>query len=368
MGGDPRRTAMTAGVRVAAIAALLLVSFAPAGAKDNKVRLKGDLHVGDRHVAIDDSLTVRRESGGSIDVGPGIHIETDESSIVRMFSDVTVDTLEQVDGSVVALFGDVIVNGRVTEDAVAVLGSVRLAPGAVVEGDAVAIGGALDQPSSAKVNGESVSLTFFPVMPGLPPLRALSLMLLVLWVVAMVLGAVLAIIVPARIHRVAETIAERTGWSLLLGFFLPPLATIAAVLLAITVIGVPIALLLPVMYMLILWAGLIGAGHLIGSRFTGRAVGEGNPFLSVLLGSVVVTVLFGAGAMLAGPPSGLGTLGIVLPALGLLFATALAVVGSGAVLLSGFGSPPRASPAAGTVASAPPAESAASPVTPPATA
>ena len=349
------------------LAGFVLGSPAPAETKE-KVRLKGDLHIGDRHIAVDDSFNIRRhEATGSFSLGPGIHVETDDASIVRMFSDITVDSLEEVGGSVVSLFGNVIVNGRVTEDAVAVLGSVRLGPGAVVDGDAVAVGGALDQPTTAAVHGESVSLTFFPVLPGVPPLRALSLMLFALWVLAMVLGGVLAVIVPRRIERVAETITERTGWSLLLGFFLPPLAVIAAVLLAITVIGVPVALLMPVVYLIVLWAGLVASSYLIGSRFRGQAVGEGNLFVSVLLGSLVVAVLFGAGAMLAGPPSGLGTLGLLLPALGLLFATALAVVGSGAVLLSGFGAAPKAS--AGTQATAaPPAGAASDPVTPPATA
>src|SRR5438045_749901 len=147
-----RAPARLARVVVAAGLGVLLLSCGRADARDRKLHLKGDLRVGDRHVAIDDSFTVQRHgANGSIAVGRGIHIETDDASIVRMFSDVTVDSLEEVDGSVVSLFGDVVVHGRVTEDAVAVLGSVRLAPGAVVEGDAVAIGGALDQPPTATV-------------------------------------------------------------------------------------------------------------------------------------------------------------------------------------------------------------------------
>lgn len=91
-------------------------------------------------------------------------------------------------------------------------------------------------------------------------------------------------------------------------------------------------------------------------------------FPSVMLGSIVVAVMFGAGALFAGPPGGLGAVGLLFPVLGLLFATALGIVGSGAVIVSGFGSTPpesskRSPGRSPEQATAPPTEASAPPAT-----
>jgi len=358
---DPRRLA-------AALALIVLAGLAalpaPAFARRHVAHVKGDIHVGDREISIDDSFTVARPHSlhhGDVRIGDhGIVIDSDDASVVRMFSDIDVDSTDTIDGSVVSLFGNATVRGHVNGDVVAVIGSVKLEPGAVVDGDAVAVGGKLDQPYGATVHGESVSLAFFPVWPGVPPLRAISLTLLVCWILAMLLGAVLALLAPGRIRRVAATISERTGASLLLGFFLPPLAVLAAVLLSITLIGIPLAVLLPLVYLAVLWIGAVTSSYLLGQRFLGRDAGEGNVFLPALLGSLTVAVMFGAGALLAGPSTSLGTLGLLFPVLGLLLATVLAIVGSGAAVLSGFGqNPPDAAAAV-----VPPPEAPAPPVQP----
>jgi len=341
-GSDRRRV-----IAALALLAMAVVAVAPspAHARHHVAHVKGDIHVGDRQIAIDDSFTFARPPHslhhGDVRIGDhGIVIDSDDASVVRMFSDIDIDSTDAIDGSVVSLFGNATVRGHVLGDVVAVIGSVRLEPGAVIDGDAVAVGGKLDQPGGATVRGQSVSLTFFPVWPGVPPLRGISLTLLVCWIAALLLGALLALLAPARIRRMAETISERTGASLLLGFFLPPLAVLSAVLLSITLIGIPLAVLLPLVYLAVLWLGAITSSYLLGQRFLGRDAGHGNVFVPTLLGSLTVAVMFGAGAWLAGPSTRLGTLGLVFPVLGLLLATVLAIVGSGAAVLSGFGQHP----------------------------
>jgi hypothetical protein len=305
--------------------------------------LKGDVTVNGRHVSFDDSLDIalpRAPRAPRIALGPGIHIESDDASIVRMGSDILIDSTETVDDAVVALFGNVTVRGQVGGDVVAVLGSVKLEPGAVVEGDAVAVGGALDQAADAVVHGQSVSLTFLPIHAGVPPLRALVLALFGAWLLAMISGGLLSLLFPQRIIRVAQTVAERTGWSLLFGLLLPPLAVITAVLLMVTLIGIPVAFLLPLVYLFTLWTGAVAAAYLLGCRATGRAAGSGIG-IPLLVGTLVVGVLFGFGALFAGVNGALGSLGLFFPLLGVLLATSLSVIGSGAVIVSRFGSPPR---------------------------
>ena len=320
---------------------------------DKNMHLKGDLTINGKHVALDDTFALNmpklkvaarvlngHSSGPNIDLGPGIRIESDDASIVRMGSDIEIDSTENVEDDVVALFGNVTVHGHVGGDVVAVLGSVTLEPGAVVEGDAVAIGGSLDQANDATVHGKSVSLSFLPIRRGMPALRALAVAVFALWMVGMLLGGLLLLVFPRRLTVIAETVSERTGWSLLFGLLLPPLAVIAAVLLIVTVIGIPIAVLLPLTYLFTLWCGTIASTYLLGTRLMRRPIGGGQ-VAPLFAGTLMLGVLFGFGAAFAGKPGMLGTLALFFPLLGLLLALSLAVIGSGAVLVSRFGSAPK---------------------------
>jgi hypothetical protein len=342
----PRRLSVVLlGVIVLAFAAPAWASVASSHAK-HPMHLKGDLNVNGKRVQFDDTLDVNVPRSPRISVGPGIHIESDDASIVRMGSDIYIDSTEVVDDAVVALFGNITVRGRVGGDVVAVLGSVQLEPGSIVDGDAVAVGGALEQAPDATVHGQSVSLSFLPIRSGIPPMRALAITLFVAWLLSMLTGGVLGLLFPRRLTRIAQTVAERAGWSLLLGVLLPPIAVIAAVLLMVTLIGIPVAFLLPLVYLFTLWIGTVAATYLLGCRATGRelGVGLGMPLLS---GTLIVGVLFGIGAAFAGSHGALGSLALFFPLLGVLLATSLSVIGSGAVLVSRFGNQPRL-PAGGT--------------------
>jgi len=157
--------------------------------------------------------------------------------------------------------------------------------------------------------------------------------------------------------RVAQTIAERAGWSLLLGILLPPLAVIAAVLLMVTLIGIPVAFLLPLVYVFTLWVGTVSATYLLGCRATGRELGSGLG-APLLVGTLIVGVLFGIGAAFAGDRGPLGTLALFFPLLGVLLATTLSVIGSGAMIVSRFGTLPRSTAgSAPSIISAPPSAS-----------
>lgn len=334
-------------------------------ARSSGLHLNGDLHVGDQpvHVTVNGKdVSINGKDRTTVEL-PHIQIDSDDS-IVRMFSDVVVDSTEHVDGGVVALFGNVTVRGEVDGDVVAVMGSVRAEPGASIDGDVVTIGGTLDRADGAQIRGESVTMSFLPMLPGVPPLRALFLGLLVLWLFGMLFGGVLTLLAPKGLVRIADTISEQTGWSLLLGFLLPPLLVIAAVLLMITLIGIPIAFLLPLVYMMLLWVGAVGATYLLGSRIMGRTIGDGHPLLPILLGTLIVAVLFGIGAAFAGPSGSARTLALFFPILGLLLATLLSVVGSGALVVALFAAR-RRRVASGDMVTVPTAAPAITPVTPP---
>jgi len=297
--------------------------------------------------------------------GPGIVVNGDESGLVRVFADADVPRGETVDGDVVAVFGSVRVAGHVKGNVAAVFGSATLEPDAVVDGDVVALGGALDQATGAVVNGESVSLGLFSWHPGVPTVNVLLLTVLGLWAIGFVLGWLLLMLFPQRVQRVALTAARRTAGSFVLGVASAPLVVIAIVLLMITVVGIPFAIVLPLVYLFAVWAGNLATSYVLGCRLLRRPLEGPMSAAALASGTLLVTLFFVLGAVLAGPQGPLRSLALFFALLGVLLALGLSVVGTGAVLLSRFGGRPRESSPI-PVASSAPATLATAPSIPPA--
>ncbi|HEY2954258.1 MAG TPA: polymer-forming cytoskeletal protein [Candidatus Eisenbacteria bacterium] len=273
--------------------------------------------------------------------GPAIVVDTDGAGLVRVFADAEVPAGERVEGDVVAVFGSVSVEGSVTGNVVAVFGSVRLAPGAAVEGDVVAIGGGLDQAPGATVGGESVSLGFLPVSVGLPTLPVLLVAVFLGWLLSLFMGWLMTMLFPERMLRVAATASRRGIASFFLGLVSPPLVLLTCLLLVITVIGLPIAALLPFLYVIMVWAGQIAATYVLGSRLLRRRLGQGGAMMPILTGTVFVAMFFVAGALLAAPPGFARTAALFFCLLGVLLIFCLTAIGTGAFLLSRMGTRPR---------------------------
>ena len=298
------------------------------GNKRHRVRV-GDVELGETH----GRSNVRV-------VGPMVMVDGTDAGLVRVFADADVPKGERIEGDVVAVCGSVTVEGQVSGNVVAVLGNVHLAPGAVVDGDAVAIGGTLDQPTDATVSGQSVSLGFLPITWGLPALPILLFAVLLGWLSTLFLGWILNLLFRRRMLRVAVTASRRTGLSLFLGLVSAPLMIVAMALLVITVLGIPIAALLPIFYGLMVWAGQIAASYVIGCKLLRRPVGSGGPMVPLIAGTLFVATFFLVGAGFA---AGFGfgrPLALFFQLLGLLLLIGLTTIGTGAFILSGLGSRP----------------------------
>ncbi len=276
--------------------------------------------------------------------GPMIIVDDDDEGLVRVFADAEVGPDERIEGDVVAVFGSVEVEGQVDGDVVAVFGSVILKPTAVVDGDVVAIGGALDHQSGADVRGESVSLGILSWAPSMPALPMLLAIVFTCWLVSMLFGSLLLLIAPERMQRVSQTAVQRTGASLLMGIASAPMVVILIVLLLITVVGIPFAILLPLAYKLALWGGQLACTQVIGARLLRRPLNAVNPYGALAAGTLFVAGFFVLAAVLAGPPGLSRTAALFFTLLGMLFVVGLSTVGIGAVLLSRFGAGPRAVP------------------------
>jgi hypothetical protein len=318
------------------------------------------------HISVDQPDS----QAGSIDInvphvhvnGPAVTVDGEPSGLVRVFADVHVPPGTRIDGDVVAVFGSATVEGHVTGSVVAVFGSVRLLPGASVEQDAVAVGGVLDQAPGTIVKGETVSVGFLPISFGAPTLGVLLLTIVTGWLLALFMAWLLSLLFRERMLRIATTASRQSGASFFIGLLSAPMVVIAMLLLLVTVIGVPVALLLPVAYALMVWSGQLAATRLLGSKLMGRRAGEGSVLAPIAAGSAFVALFFIAGAVLSGPPGVVRTFALFFALIGVLLVTGLSILGTGALIVSRFGSRsressalPAAIPAQPPLAPAPPA-------------
>ena len=299
-----------------------------------------------------ESVVIGGDSSGS---GSSVIVNTGDAGLVRLFADARVPAGQTIPGDVVAVFGSVDVGGTVEGDVVAVFGSVRLRGGANVQGDAIAIGGVLDQPPDAHVSGQSVAVGLMSPGWGVPTLATLLTVVLLGWLVTLVLGWLLALLFPARMLQIGSTASRHSAGSFFLGLLSAPLFVIALVLLFITVVGIPFALLLPFVYLLAIWAGQIAGSYVLGCKLLRRQPGEGGLMGPILVGTFLVAVCFGLGAGFAVPEGLPRTLSLFFTLLGMLLIVGLSIIGTGALILSRVGSRPAqpASPAATPVAGTP---------------
>ena len=299
-----------------------------------------------------------------IHVGGGrIEVDDNRAGIVRVFADAEVPAGDRIEGDVVAVFGSVDVAGTVSGNVVAVFGSVRLQPGAAIDGDVVAVGGALDQAEGATVSGQSVALGFFPIPWGLPALPILLLAVVLGWLLSLAGGWMVDMIFPDRLRRIAVTASRHTAGSFFLGVVSVPLLVVAVALLFITVVGIPFAFLLPLVYVVIVWVGQIAASLLLGWRLLRRAPGEGSAVSAIAAGNLFVAGFLVIGALLSGPPGLARSGGLFFTLLGGLLVVTLSTIGTGAFLLSRAGNRPASlpAPASGGPASQPAAPPLSSP-------
>lgn len=279
-----------------------------------------------------------RSTGDRVRVGASIHIDSDEL----------------VDGDVVAVFGAVRIDGTVTGDVVAVGGSVRLGPDALIEGDVTAVGGTIDRAQGAHVMGSIDEVAW-----GGPDVRVRGPQFhapflegiggLVGTVVGIILlGAFvsLAYLVARRpVERMAYRVATSPWKSALVGlvaqilFF--PVLVLLVVLLAVSIIGIPLLLVIPFALVALLLGVLVGftavARQLGGAAERRFGWQHDSPFIAVLIGVGIIMLLsfFASALGVAGGP--LKVFAVILGILGFVVQYAAWTVGFGALLLTRFG-------------------------------
>jgi hypothetical protein len=249
---------------------------------------------------------------------------------------VTVEEDQEVDDAV-AYGGSLLIKGRVRNDAVAFGGNVQLGPHAVVGGDAVAFGGNVEREPGAKVRGQTLS--FGGKSGGLSAVGASEkktrsdrhsgsgiFWLLIQFAIYFALGFVFIMFAPRPMKQLESEIRRDPLRCALTGLLGALAIAGLAVLLTITVIGIPFTLVLIVVTAVGIAMGYSAVASEVGTRLPVLRANRKTQAAVLALGILVLLVLQ------------------LIPVLGKLVLAAVTFVALGATIRTRFGTRPREFP------------------------
>ncbi len=278
---------------------------------------------------------------------------SEEGDQVRVGGSVNVPAGRHVEGDVVAVGGSARVDGHVDGSVVAVGGSVRLGPNAVVEGEVTSVGGTIHRAPGAVVHGAVNEVAFGPnidIHPqwGFSPIigNIGGLIGTVLWIAFLAFIVALLFLlgrgpIERMEYRMATSAWKATAIGLVAWLLLIPVLVLTVVILAISIIGIPLLLVIPFALLALKIGILLGfvavakyVGHEAERRFGWEHT---NPYLSILVGVgfLSVLLLFGSALGLIGGP--FGVFGVILMVIGIVIQFAALTIGFGLFLLTRFG-------------------------------
>ncbi|MBN2526376.1 MAG: hypothetical protein JXR76_08280 [Deltaproteobacteria bacterium] len=265
-----------------------------------------------------------------VEMGAPIVIAANEtvSEAVSIGDSVTIEG--RVNREAVAVGGNVLVKkgAYVGRSVTAVGGDVLVEDGATVNGEVVAVGGKVTVEDGATIKGDRVSINV-PI-PAIGSLAGLVGMGAVFWILAAILRSLVILVValiivwiaPGRVNVAKEYLAKKTGWSLLSGLLIMLGTVPAIVLLAVTVIGIP---LIPFLLLFLLAVVIFGLSAMFSWFGYWMPVfkNKKSPTGAILLGFLVFLIIN------------------MIPVVGGIFLLFASLAAAGATFLSRFGKKSR---------------------------
>jgi hypothetical protein len=236
-------------------------------------------------------------------------VYTVNHDIVKTGRDIVVEEYEEVCGDVVVIGGDVTVKGTVCENVIAVGGNVLVKSTGIIEGDAVGIGGDVETEPGAIIRGERVGVSFCRPIPQVrhllgfptttvirfPPFfggfGGLALFVRIIKIMLFLfLGIIVISIVPKNVTKVKDKIRQDFLKSALVGFVAQILILPIFILLIVTIIGIPVALLVePLLILVALILGYTGVSYFIGEKLReGTSLKPETPMMTLVIGILAV--------------------------------------------------------------------------------
>jgi cytoskeletal protein CcmA (bactofilin family) len=245
-----------------ALGALALPATAAAGAQSDH---------GDTVVVVSGDVTVPR--GETVD---GVVVASGDVRIAG-----------RSDGDVVVFSGNALISGRIDGDLVMASGRARLLPSAYVSGDVtygderpIVAGRAIVRGEVTEKNwGDSIDFLPFALGIGFWLLMSGS---------AVLLGCLLLLIAPRAADAIFERSRERVGPLIAIGIAVTICLPVAAVIAAITVVGIPLGIAILLALLPLAAVAYVTASWALGRRIVKEPK---NRFLSFLAGVAILRLL-----------------------------------------------------------------------------
>ena len=300
----------------------------------------GDLFVFSRNVVVNghvkgDILGLARslEFNGIVD--GNIRITSEEITIAgtvgKNVTDwsghLTLDPKGKIGGSLTVGAGDASLDGHIGGDLLAFLGELEIdgsiGGGARIQGRRLTIGSGAVIAGATHFEGRNPAEVASGAKLGSPilfvehkhgPDRASPIYYwhqVLLWGASFVFGLVLLLVAPGFFYDVANA-CKRVGPTSGLGVLFLLATPVAAVLICITIVGIPVGIATVLLYVIAVYSAQVFVGTWLGEKILGAAVGIGPtlgrlalglailrairivPYLGVLIGSMVVVCGLGA--------------------------------------------------------------------------
>ncbi len=279
-------------------------------------------------------------SGDQVIIGNTFRLESGETldgSMLIIGGTATTVADSKVNGDLILIGGTLTVNGSVDGDIVSIGGVVNLEDAAVVNGSLTLVGASLKRSPSAQISGSvseetphfldfdfldenGLKLPFTPNQKPLNRVLTATFQALVMAVLAVLIGLLL----PRNMKNSAAALVREPVVTGGVGLLTTVVAPVILVLLSITIILIPVALLAAIALGLAIVFGNIVVGYEIGNRLSTVFKDTWHPSIAAGIGTLLLSLVTG----FAG----------IIPCIGWVLGFIASILGLGAVVTSRFGS------------------------------
>jgi hypothetical protein len=296
-------------------------------------------------------------------------------SIIKFGEPVVIKEDEIVDGDLLSFGGQVTVAGTVTGDVAIIGANLTLRPTGIIKGDVHTFGGSIHQEPGGQIRGQRVGVLpkDFRVIGPFPTLfrpfgdlRALGLPLFFFVIISLLFIALAGFFVPNHVERIGQAIAVTPMKSILLGFLAILLALPLFILLCVTIIGIPVALIAqPIAYFAAGVAGFAGVSFFVGTKLQrGNSMRLSSSLAKILIGALIIMAFLILAWFFSLAGRHFSPLFWLFYLIGWIIYLVASMAGVGAVILTRFGfrpalapnSPPPVPPSSGEIENPPPAQ------------
>lgn len=265
--------------------------------------------------------------GGTYTLASG---DTLDGNLAVLGGSATIEKSAHVNGNVVLTGGSVEIDGEVNGNVSAMGGSIFLGDNAIIHGDVSTLGATLHRGETARIDGRVVTGTDGPFSFTVPTPFRLNLKPLadLVWfffrTLAMAALAMLAVLFLAEpVNRTARAIVTQPVMAGGLGLLTAIIAPVLLVILAITIILIPVSLLGILLVVIAVTFGWIAIGTEVGRRIAVLLKQDWPLPISAGLGTFLLSLIV----------NGIG----YIPCVGWIAPAVVAMLGLGGVILTRFG-------------------------------